>query len=857
VGSTITTKLAFVHHANQHIAYIYEAGIGYHRVLDTHEYYRLPVNLHLSGTLMTSLAWNEPIFLNRIKKDVVIDNLVEILGSVMGQNIMPYIDEPLNLWAENESRNMCNYFFGYDPKVAWVPERVWKSFIDNDLTSRGFKAVVLDGKWHHDKWCGCGNYHLTHKVSATENLQAFFIDERWYGKDLPRINADLDFKRHWAGINRAGDERQICVYGDDWEKAAGYAPSWPAGNPDRYDAIIRWLAGARPWIQVVKLSDYLNWYAQPTSGNTITITNQGPGWPPIYEDYDPCYNTFKVWVPPGCTKDAETLWKDVLSALGWQSSFDVTTPSGRLKDFAMTTLSALLFETGWRDDGNLVDWGRRKWAHLRYAMMAVKAADWVGNLPPGAQAYWQDVDDDGGNELVICNRRLYAVIENIGGRIVFIATSDGRVLLGNLMADYFETEGDYNDTDHVGALTDKWYTYNNTDYSDNLYSITVEENLASGAQVRLVSSDGNIVKRVRLESGENENKLKVSYALAHPGTLFVRGGFSPDVKDLMYSGQSAIVPIGGPSAGYMGWGNRNTGACVRVDWKWPSASYSTSTTMTLAEMLEVKSENENFRIEINTAPLRAGVSVSISPENKSGFGGSTLTFGVAVGNLGEATDTIKLTVSDNAVPSWNPSIFPSTMSVGAGSSGYALLSIRIPSGPPALDNIRVIVRSSLDPAVSASDNCVALGSGSATFKLVTLYKVGIEKDLLLYEGRKLAVKFYSYENVYENENLVHEFTPPWRVGPENENASHPGIAGVRTGVKKAMLWVVDEGDNEISKVKGWVTIRSDLWGRVGGIRTEWPYATAGQRSALWTELGDIRTTWPYAPTTRDPLWEDP
>jgi len=149
-------------------------------------------------------------------------------------------------------------------------------------------------------------------------------------------------------------------------------------------------------------------------------------------------------------------------------------------------------------------------------------------------------------------------------------------------------------------------------------------------------------------------------------------------------------------------------------------------------------------------------------------------------------------------------------------------------------------------------------TGTATFKLETLYKLNLYKDdLLLNVGNKLVVKFYAYDNSLENENVIHVFTPPWQVVPENENVVHPGKAGVKTGVKKAKLWLVDNENNEISKIKGWHTIRDDLWTRLGQISARWPYAPPGERDNLWMEIGDLSSQWPYAPSTRDPIWVNP
>jgi len=141
---------------------------------------------------------------------------------------------------------------------------------------------------------------------------------------------------------------------------------------------------------------------------------------------------------------------------------------------------------------------------------------------------------------------------------------------------------------------------------------------------------------------------------------------------------------------------------------------------------------------------------------------------------------------------------------------------------------------------------VVIWSGSATFRLENLYAVNLYKDLRLYDGKKLVVKFYTYDNLFENESVIHEnFTLPWRVVPENENVAHP--SGI--GVKRARLDLTsDNTENVISTIATFVVTKDVLWGRLVGIRGEWPYADPPTRDALWKELMGIRGQWPYAPS---------
>jgi len=740
--STITAKLAFVHHGNQHIN-PFSGGViddgqghGFYRILDTHETYNLPVNLHLSGVLITGLVWNKPSFLERVR-NLASKGLVEILGGVYGEHIMPYLDESLNIWALNKHKELCQFYFNCTPRVAWVPERVWKYFIDNDFIEAGFEAVVLDGQTHHNDYCNCGNYHLTHKISSVYNLYAFFICEKWYGTDVPSANSDwhLDLKKHWAGMVRAGDERQICVYGDDWEKAAGVA-NWPQGNPNNYDSLIRWIAGAKPWIQVVKLSDYLDWYAQPTSERTITIYEDTYGALKYWTGgtYDNWYNDFKNWIPYGCSKTAETLWKDVLSTLNYQSSFDLSTVSGRFRELAMWVLAANLYETGWHE-GGLAGWGKEIWAHLRYAMILAKAAEWSENPPQSPQIYWEDVDDDGSDELVLCNDKLYIVMEQIGGRIVFIATIDGRVELGNYMVQYRGTEGDYNDDDHVGALTDKWYTYNSHDYSHDTYSLNIEFVNQTHAQALAVSPDGYITKRILLSRASYG--IRVNYDLKYSSTLYVRlGSFSPDLYTLLYHGKNVLQTLGSGGQGYMGWRNTVTNTSIVVAWQYPGAAYSWSWTLTFAKMVEIKSLKRKFCFDLVAGSIR---------------------------------DTSELSFQ-------------------------------------------------------------------------TLYKLHININTSLAEGRKLIAAFYKYNGILQaNVTIWTGVTPNWIV--ISTDVWHP----LREPIEQVSILVLDENGRVISNLMTLVVSKEHLYSRLNDLKEEWAVAPPEDKSNLMKEIAAIDAQLPYAP----------
>jgi len=184
----------------------------------------------------------------------------------------------------------------------------------------------------------------------------------------------------------------------------------------------------------------------------------------------------------------------------------------------------------------------------------------------------------------------------------------------------------------------------------------------------------------------------------------------------------------------------------------------------------------------------------------------------------------------------------------AGSMGIPhILTDNHPINKPGWGGVIYCCEPSADSWIPAVTTIrVVTWSGSATFRLENLYKINLYKDLLLSDGRKLVVKFYTYDNIFENENVLHEnFTLPWKVVPENENVAHPsGIS-----VKRARLDLTgDNTENVISTIATFVANRDVLWDRLTQISVEWPFASPSERDALWKELGDLSAQWPYAPS---------
>ena len=243
-------------------------------------------------------------------------------------------------------------------------------------------------------------------------------------------------------------------------------------------------------------------------------------------------------------------------------------------------------------------------------------------------------------------------------------------------------------------------------------------------------------------------------------------------------------------------------------------------------------------------PLFRAVGVEISPIYREGPAKATLTYIVTVKNLGTENDNYDLTVSDDA--GWGPTLSDNLLEIPAGGNEQRTLSVTVSeNAPPCIeDTITVIATSQADSRVKDNSSCKAHAiSPKAEFSLVTLYEVRLDLNLYFENGSKLVVKFYTYGNIFENENVIKTFsTLPWHV-EENESARHPeGI-----GVKKARLdLTTDNTENVISTIASFTVIRNDLFGRIMEIKGEWPYASPDERDNLFQEIMDIKGQWPFA-----------
>ncbi len=299
---------ASVAHGNQSVnqaddigAHIYDpqantgisGGCGFARTLDTHEIFRVPLNIHPSGTLTTAALWAKrpggaadpqdgPSFLARVRQFVNDPVKGSLIGGVFAEHILPYYEGPVNARSIAVTDSLNQVVYGVSAaaaKVMHVPERVIRSQSTNlspldghtfeDIAASPYQATYLDEVTHLHWWFYSGesctpDQGYRHKVHKINGVYCFAINDREDQGKFGNHDGGAVMDTRYSLLQKAlfGGSSEIVLVFDDWEALAGKSfdatsgNSLPNNNPNQYHNTIRWLAN-HPWIQVSNLRDLL------------------------------------------------------------------------------------------------------------------------------------------------------------------------------------------------------------------------------------------------------------------------------------------------------------------------------------------------------------------------------------------------------------------------------------------------------------------------------------------------------------------------------------------------------------------------------------------------------------------------
>ena len=599
-GTLDMGNCAFVHHGNQgltHTDVFYgnpfgQSGIdgsGYDEVLNAHRATGIPGNFHMSGTLMPAAEWHNPEF-NDTLAAMASRGLVSMMTSALGQHMMPFTTNEMNDWSVYTESQMVNYLYNYTPHVAWVPERVWLGqgyypdagvidWLGDNWEQHGIWGVVLDD-WPHLNGYDNHKIHWMNNGSGV-NLRVIPIDNAFVG-DM-QSNAD-NAKNHIASMGQYG----ICVYGTDWEVAAEMNEHDGTNYLENYWNVLWYCHDNYPGVNVWKLENAIE--NPDFNGEVANITKGTYSLLGGTDGYGGSNNSWYIdWAStPSHSDNHNPKWN---YGTVWSNAYNflMSVNNNNLAQLGWYTMMINLHETGWHTNGSVADWENRYSSHIKNANVYTEASRWAdGQYLETTACYFEDIDRDGVDELVMHNDKVFIVFESIGGKANWVfyknGFGDAFSVVSSDMAYWAETDGDYNESsnNHVAALSDV------SPYQQNsIYTISIIQ--SDGDTVIAALDQWGVQKTLKLYTGVDYMDVEYNF---FEQTGYVKSGWSPDLLDLIWSGKSHLQRMWGDYGSYCGYRNSSSGATAALILGNGGASHNLEFEGTLVKGDEIKGYNK-------------------------------------------------------------------------------------------------------------------------------------------------------------------------------------------------------------------------------------------------------------------------
>ena len=607
-------NVAFVQHGNQGLTYTTvfwgEKGEnasypgdpanpddGFDELLDAHDYYDIPGNFHMAGTLITGAEWHDPSFNDSLVNGVN-EGWAQMMTSAYAQHIMPFVYDEMNSWSVYIHRQLVNHYYGQWPTVAWVPERTWlenpdsdgngidasccvvDNTIKDDFFANDVEAIILDDYVH----CGYMNdvYNDHHVYVLDNGLKVLPIDNDFVGE--MNYDGGAAMNTIWNGT---ADE--IILYGNDWEVAAEVA-GFDVTHPDALNNYIYVLQQCQLYntqISVWKLDDLID------SWGTTPITLQNGCYGLLGEWYGyggSCNSWYCNWASYTGEENLDGHSPKWGYQGAWQYAYNkiAAGPDNDLSQSAWYVLMTMLHETGWHDAGGIAGWEHRYSNHIKNANPYAEAALWAEGLGTYATnttgcSVW-DVDEDGRDDAVFWHDAVMVFFDETGGKANWVFAKGagyGYSVVGNCNVYWAETAGDWNETNHTAALSD--VSVGGVDRQHDGYSLDVISGSGGTVSLKLTHSGGAVEKIVSLTTGDPY--LDVIYDVGGE-TAYIKSGWTPDLVDLIWDPE--LYRVWDPGTGsYCGQRNSSTGATAAYVLGSGGAAHNLTSTATLLEVDEI------------------------------------------------------------------------------------------------------------------------------------------------------------------------------------------------------------------------------------------------------------------------------
>ena len=566
-----------------------------------------------------------PAFNGRIRQ-LTQGGIVDLLGSTFSDHIISYFPQSFNSKNVSLANEFLTNFYGgnLSTSVFWNPERVADAATLSQIQSLEYSYTFIDQMRHMQRWFG-RNSALGddgYRVNQVNGVKCFVINDQasTYRFQNTDNGVALPLRDLLQRKARSGTQDQVVILFSQWEDFSDKAKA------DAYDKNIRWIAN-RPWLQLVSPDQIASGavdLSQPPDGvgdpwgsvdrgstGVVKVAHDYIDYA-TQENYDNWYNgqsgreeglrDKRFNIRPGVQLATGKQFGTLNQGTGIISEAwaEVSTlPAGNLAQLALGTAGAAVFQTGFHNQTGvnlskystgayiypdttyqtLAGFAKTTQAQFRNVAVFNRVQSWsvaaiAGSYDGTSSIESSDVDLDGEAENLIFNDRLFAVFEKQGGRMTGawvrdLTTNVIHQAVGNPLGyagSEDETEGGTNLTSAaVGAYRTSgfkdWFANgasNALAYVNDLYSAAP---LTNGWT--FTSGDGNVSKSITLSAGASS--LSAAYTLgAGVGPLYIRFGLSPNLNDLLLSGQKNLSPlVNNVEFGEAGVTNYNSAGMVR------------------------------------------------------------------------------------------------------------------------------------------------------------------------------------------------------------------------------------------------------------------------------------------------------
>ena len=691
------------------------AGAGYYRPLDAHQAYNVPLTMHVTPTLASGVQWaaanpaaNESYRdgprLNARIGTLASSGIIDLLGSTFSDHLLPYFDQSLNRDNVSLANEFLNSIYHVAPsaQVFWTPERVSNDDVLNKVSGLGYTHTFIDQMRHVEKWFGRSSALSSdgYRINRINGMNCFVINDGEGGYMFENDDNGLPvlLRETLLTMARSSQQDQVMVLMNDWEDFG------TKSNADAYDKNIRWLA-SHPWIEIVTPDQIVSGKVDTTvppdgTGDTFGYVDRGTGLtlPLVAQDfidhaseenYDHWYYgsvleeslSAKLFnIRPGAPMPEAFGLEAGTSATGiakdaWAKVNSMTSGDSLLK-IARGVYHASLFETAFHNNTNndlskfstgayiypdtsymtLADFSAQSQSQTREAVILARVNAWAtaaanGSYLTAAVAEQADLDLDGEPEYLLYNDRLFALFENIGGRMTAawirdLDTNQAFQVAGNFLSypgSADETEGNTNMINGAVAAYrtsgfKDWYAVSSggrgtNQYVNNYYSAA---KAASGIGWTFMSSDGFIQKTITLAALHTQ--LEASYVLSGGLTqLYVRSGLSPNLYDLLLEGQAGLIgPVFDGDSEGVSVLDINSAAAVRDYVRFADGAHNATFSSTATDgATDVSLTTVNMRNQAQTQQVEV-------------YGGTTIRF--ALGFQTGTTNTFS--TAGDGIPDW-------------------------------------------------------------------------------------------------------------------------------------------------------------------------------------------------------------